>query len=65
MAAFETLQTVKSLMEADSAGDSVAHRRLLEAVHKLQLEVESPHDTATRIRFQVKAFTSMMDSGLD
>lgn len=54
MSVFETIDQVKALAEAEKDGDPVAHRKVVEAVHKLQLQLESPFDTALRVRFQVK-----------
>jgi hypothetical protein len=52
----EALREVQTLVEADAQGDAVAHRQLLEAVHRLQLKAESPFDTAMRQKFQVLRF---------
>lgn len=53
MSVFDTIEQVKELAKAEQAGDAVAHRKVVEAVHKLQLQLESPFDTAMRVRFQV------------
>ena len=53
MVASTTLAQVSDLLQASDQGDQVAHRQLLEAVHRLQLEVELPHETANRVKFQV------------
>jgi len=44
---------IAKLAEADATGDVVAHRELLEQIHKLRLSVETPFDTTSRLRFQV------------
>ena len=53
MPVFDAIEQVKTLAKAEQEGDPVAHRRVVEAVHKLQLQLESPFDTALRVRFQV------------
>lgn len=56
MSVFEAIDRVKDLARAEEDGDPLAHRKIVEAVHKLQLQVESPFDTAMRVRFQVRLF---------
>ena len=52
MSVFDAIEQVRSLVQAEQDGDPVAHRKVVEAVHKLQLQIESPFDTALRVRFQ-------------
>ncbi|TKA82824.1 hypothetical protein B0A55_01072 [Friedmanniomyces simplex] len=52
MALREQIDRITKLAEADATGDVVAHRELLEEVHKLQLSIETPFDTTARFRFQ-------------
>lgn len=57
MSVFDTIEQVKTLAKAEQDGDPVAHRKVVEAVHKLQLQLESPFDTALRVRFQVRMWS--------
>ncbi|KAH9841295.1 putative O-methyltransferase, partial [Teratosphaeria destructans] len=49
---FDQIQQIQQLAEADARDDGVAHHKLLEAIHRLQLTAETPFDTATRCRLQ-------------
>jgi len=53
MAAFEAIQQINQLVEADAKGDRSAHHKLLKAIGKLQLVVETPQETTSRVNFQV------------
>ena len=49
----QNVDNVRKLLDSNAQGDAYAHRMLLEAVHRLQLAVETPFDTAMRQRWQV------------
>jgi len=55
MSVSDTIAQVQALVKAEQDGDLLAHGKLVEAVHKLQLQVEAPFDTALRVRFQVSS----------
>ena len=53
MALFDLIRSVQEAAKAEQDGDSTAHLRLLNAIHRLNLVAETPGETATRLRFQV------------
>lgn len=53
MAALKALQEVNKLVEEESKGDSSAHAKLLKSIRNLQLAVETPLETTSRLNFQV------------
>ncbi|KAK5729838.1 hypothetical protein LTR17_011599 [Elasticomyces elasticus] len=46
------IDRITKLAKVDASGDEVAHRQLLEEIHKFQLSIETPFDTTARLRFQ-------------
>lgn len=48
------IEHLRNLAEAEDAGDKHQHHQLLAAIRKLQLQVETPIETASRINFQVR-----------
>lgn len=63
MSVFDTIEQLKALAKAEQDGDPVAHRGIVETVHKLQLQLESPFDTALRVRFQVSRLVVLLSCG--
>lgn len=53
MAVSKELAKVQALAAADAAGDKNAHGKLLKAIRELQLAVETPLETTSRLNFQV------------
>ena len=49
----EAIANIQKAASADSTGAGQAHSKLLEAIQRLQLAVESPQETLMRIRFEV------------
>jgi len=54
MSVFEAIHRVKELAAIECQRNPALHGQILEAIHKLQSDVESPFDTAMRVRFQVR-----------
>ena len=54
MSVFDAIERVKELAATESQGNPALHGQILEAIHKLQLDVESAFDTADRVKFQVR-----------
>ncbi|KAK5689870.1 hypothetical protein LTR97_012630 [Elasticomyces elasticus] len=58
------IDRITKLAKADATGDEVAHRQLLEEVHKLQLSIETPFDTTARLRFQNIVVLIALENGV-
>lgn len=54
MAVLNSLIRVQKAAEAQARGDPAAHGQLLQEIHNLQLEAETPAETTMRMRFQVR-----------
>lgn len=48
------IRELEKLAEADVAGDTRALGELRKGIHKLQLAVETPRETISRLNFQVR-----------
>lgn len=55
MAVLEQIENLQQLAAAEAAGDETAHHELLREIRALQLAVETPLETTSRINFQVRA----------
>ena len=53
-AIMDVLQRVKDAAVEESAGDPVAHARLLAEIHQLRLAAETPAEKLMRMRFEVR-----------
>ncbi|KAK5120792.1 hypothetical protein LTR85_005858 [Meristemomyces frigidus] len=53
MTVVEALDRVRQAAEADARRDPVAHVQLLQEIHRLQLEAETPAEKTMRMRFQI------------
>ena len=62
MAVFEAIERVKELAKTESHENPALHSEILEAIHGLQLDVESPSDTLFRVRFQVSVDQERKDT---
>ena len=57
---------VAAAAKMDGQGDHPeAHAALLNSIHRLQLAVEKPTETAKRILYQVRLILRAIDRGLD
>lgn len=52
MAVLAGFERVKELAKIESQGNPALHNEILEAIHGLQLDVESPSDTLFRVRLR-------------
>ncbi|KAK5735286.1 hypothetical protein LTR17_008293 [Elasticomyces elasticus] len=64
MAVRTQIDRITKLAKADATGDEVAHRQLLEEIHKLQLSIETPFDTTARLRFQNIVVLVALENGV-
>ena len=54
MSVQEQLERLQQLAAQDAGGDATAHNALLKGIRELQLTVETPIETTSRLNFQVQ-----------
>lgn len=56
------IRELEKLAEADALGDPSAHRELRKGIYDLQLTMETPRETISRLNFQVRVYTPYLSS---